>query len=47
MEDKIKGILLRTKSEWIEGAEKNTKYFANLEKKRAEEKTIYQIKNGK
>ena len=42
-EEKIKGLLLRSKAEWIEGAEKNTKYFANLEKKRAEHKTITQL----
>ena len=27
------GIILRAKAEWIEGAEKNTKYFSNLEKR--------------
>ena len=42
-ENKIKGILLRARAEWIEGAEKNTKYFSNLEKKRAEEKSIKQL----
>ena len=37
------GILLRAKAEWIEGAEKNTKYFSNLEKKKSENKTIKRI----
>ena len=40
IDDKTNGFLLRAKAEWIEGAEKNTKYFSNLEKKRAESKTI-------
>ena len=45
-EEKIKGILLRTRAEWVEGAEKNTKYFANLERKKAESKTIKQIRTN-
>ena len=44
IENNIKGILLRAKAQWIEGSEKNTKYFANLEKKRAEAKSIQQLK---
>ena len=40
---KTNGILLRAKAEWIEGAEKNTKYFSNLEKKKSENKTIKRI----
>ena len=39
-DDKIKDILLRWKTEWIEGSEKNTAVFANLEKKRVSEKTV-------
>ena len=39
--------MLRSKAEWIEGAEKNTKYFANLEKYHSEKKTIKQIKMTK
>ncbi len=30
MEDKTKGIILRSKAEWVEGSEKNTKQFSNL-----------------
>ena len=30
IEDKMKGLILRTRAEWIEGAEKNTKYFASI-----------------
>lgn len=33
-EKKINGIVIRAKAIDIEGNEKNTKYFANLEKKR-------------
>ena len=40
LDTELKGILIRSKAEYIEGAEKNTKYFANLEKKRAESKVI-------
>ena len=43
LETEFKGILIRSKAEYIEGAEKNTKYFANLEKKRAETKTIKRL----
>lgn len=43
LDEKTKSILLRTKAEWIEGAEKNTKYFANLEKKQASERSINKI----
>lgn len=41
--EKVKGIILRSKAEWVEGTEKNTKYFSNLEKKRSEQKTIKQL----
>ena len=44
-DDKIKGILLRSKAEWIEGSEKNTAFFANLEKKRVSEKTVKLLRN--
>lgn len=44
LDEKINGILLRAKAEWVEGAEKNTKYFANLEKKKAEGKTIKSLR---
>jgi hypothetical protein len=31
----------------LEGSEKNTKYFANLEKKKAEQKIISQLKDNR
>ena len=34
----IKGYIIRSKADYIEGEEKNTKYFANLEKKRSDAK---------
>jgi len=43
-EEKIKGFLIRSKAEWIEGAEKNTKFFANFESKRSEQKVIKQLR---
>ena len=44
-DDKIKGMLLRSKAEWIEGCEKNTSFCANLEKKRVSEKTVKLLRN--
>ena len=40
----IQGSILRSKSVHVEFNEKNTKYFASLEKKHAEKKTIYKLK---
>lgn len=42
-EKKINGILLRTKAIRIEGNEKNSKYFSNLERKNAEKKNINKL----
>ena len=42
-EIEIKGYIIRSKTEYIEGGEKNTKYFANLEKKRSEAKTLHKL----
>ena len=40
----IKGYI-RSRAEYIEGGEKNTKYFANLEKKkRSDAKTLHKLK---
>ena len=47
IDKRIKGVLLRSKAEWIEGSEKNSKYFANLEKKKAEHKIISQLRDNK
>ena len=43
IEDKIKGILVRSKANQIEFDEKNSKYFSNLEKKKAEQKLITKL----
>ena len=37
---KINGILLRSKAIYAESNEKNSAFFANLEKRHAEKKTI-------
>ena len=37
------GILLRSKAQWIEEGEKNTKYFLNLEKRNYEKKHIKKL----
>lgn len=41
---KLNGIMLRAKAQDVEGNEKNGKYFASLEKHRAEKKTIYKLR---
>ena len=44
----IKGYIIRSKADYIEGGEKNTNYFANLEKKRSDAKTLHKlVKNDK
>ena len=46
-DQKTQGIILRAKCRWIEDGEKNTKYFANLEKRNYENKVITELKiNG-
>ena len=40
----IKGYIIRSKAEYIEWGENNTKYFANLEKKRSVAKTLQKLK---
>ena len=39
----IKGFVIRSKASYIEGGEKNTKYFASLEKKRSDAKTLHKL----
>ena len=41
----IKGYIIRSKAEYIEGGEKNTKYLANLEKQRSDAKTLHKFKS--
>ena len=42
----IKGYIIRSKADHIERGEKNTKYFANLEKKRSDAKTLHKLVNN-
>ena len=42
----IKGYIIRSKADYIEGGEKNTKYFANLEKKSSDAKTLHKLANN-
>ena len=44
IEEKINGMLVRARAKHIEHNEKNTKYFANLEKRHYESKTIHKLK---
>jgi len=46
IDQRINGILLRSKAEWVEGSEKNSKSFANLENKKAKQKRISQLKDN-
>ena len=43
IDKKIEGYILKSKAQVIEEGEKNTKYFASLEKKRAESKLITRL----
>lgn len=43
-DQKTRGIILRAKCRWVEEGEKNTKYFANLEKRNYENKIITELK---
>ena len=43
-EERIQGLILRSKAEMVEHGEKNSKYFASLEKKRSETKLISRLK---
>ena len=42
-ETKLNGLILRSKSNIVEHDEKNSKYFASLEKKRSETKLISRL----
>ena len=39
----MNGLILRSKANIVENSEKNSKYFASLEKKRSESKTISRL----
>ena len=42
-----KGLIIRSRTRWMEDGEKSTKYFCNLEKRTAEKKGIYRIHDDK
>ena len=44
-DEQIKGILLRSKAEWIEGSEKNTAFLCKFRKKRVSEKNVKLLRN--
>ena len=46
LDNETKGLIIRSRSRWIEEGEKSTKYFCNLEKRSAEKKSIYRIKDN-
>ena len=41
--EQIKGVIMRSKSEWYEKGEKSTKYFLNLEKRNSTKNTIRKL----
>ena len=41
--EQLNGIILRARAKHIEHNEKNTKYFANIEKRNSEQKTIHKL----
>ena len=43
LDSKIKGHIIRAKATQIEYSEKNSKYFANLEKRHIDKKTIHKL----
>ena len=46
MDIKLNGIIIRSKSQFVEHHEKNTGYFSNLEKKQSEKKCIKTLKHN-
>ena len=42
-EQKVKGAMMQSKARWTEYGEKNTRYFLNLEKRKAEKKRIVEL----
>ena len=44
--ERINGMILRSKAQYVENNEKNSKYFASLEKRHYEQKTITKIKTN-
>ena len=44
IEHRTKGAVLRSKSQWYNEGERNTKYFLNLEKRHFKQRTISQLK---
>ena len=44
IEHRTKGVVLRSKSQWYNEGERNTKYFLNLEKRHFKQGTISQLK---
>ena len=43
MENKLNGYITRSKAQIVKQNEKNTKYFASLEKKKSESKVISRL----
>ena len=45
IDSKINGMVIRSKSQYVEHNEKNTKYFSNMEKKQSDKKIIKTLKH--
>ena len=46
-QQKIEGVVLRSRARWVEYGEKPTSYFANLEKRNSVNKSIIHLQNSK
>ena len=46
IDTRIKGCIIRSKSQYVEHNEKNSKYFSNLEKKQSEKKIIKSLRQN-
>ena len=44
IDKRINGLIIRSKAQFVENSEKNSKLFSNLEKKQSERKKLKQVK---
>ena len=44
LDKRINGLIIRSRAQFVENSEKNSKLFLNLEKKKSERKCLKQLK---